>query len=167
MNTEIVQLARNYKEALKALAKAKKALVVAMEKDEREARSFRAKRPAPAKAKKAAPAKVKPKAKPKKAAPAKAKKAPPAIPKKAAPAKAKKTTTKGKPKRVSKVNWAPYRATLLRKMKKGQWITGFDARIFSGHEQGPGFTQNVLHHLLTKGGLKKRKVKNTTQWSIN
>ncbi len=136
MKIDIVQLAKNYKEAQKALAKARKALVVAMDKDAQEASPINSKKAAPAKSKKAAPA------------------------------KSNKAAIRVKPKRKSATDWAPYRATLLKKMKRGQWITGFDARLFSGHERGPGFTQNVLHHFLIKGVLRKRKVKTTTQWCL-
>ena len=91
----------------------------------------------------------------------------PAKPKNATrPAKPKKAVIAGAPKNQPKSEWTPYRATLLKKMKKGKWITGFDARVLSGHEQGPGFTQNVLNHFLKKSVIKKRKLGTTTQWCL-
>jgi hypothetical protein len=153
METDIVQLAKNYKEAQKALAKARNALVAAMEKDAKEVSPLASKKAASVKAKKAPPATPK--------------KAPPAIPKmKAAAAKPKKAAPRGAPKNASASIWAPYRAALIKKMTKGQWITGFDARVYSGHEQGRGFTQNVLTYLLSKGVLKTRKKNTTTQWCL-
>ena len=144
MDMDIVQLARNYKEAQKALAKARKALIAAMDKDVQEAIPVKSKKATAAKSKQATPAKTK----------------------KTPPVKSKKTAIRGKLKKQSKFDWAPYRTILVKNMKKGQWITGFDARLLSGHEEGPGFTQNVLTHLLTKGIIKKRKLKTTTQWCL-
>lgn len=153
MDMDIIALAKNYKNAQKALAKARKALVAAMDKDAREVSPLKPKKASPPKFKRPSP----PSPPKSKKAPAKPKKAPPAKPKKSAPAKSKKQ---------SRSDWAPYRATLIKKMKKGQWITGFDARVFSGHERGPGFTQNVLHYFLNQGVIKKRKVKTTIQWCL-
>jgi hypothetical protein len=144
MDMDIVELAKKYKAAKAVADKALKALQTAIRKEALASEAQNAAKPA----------------KPKNATR-------PAKPKKATkPAKPKKAVIAGAPKNQPKSEWTPYRATLLKKMKKGKWITGFDARVLSGHEQGPGFTQNVLNHFLKKSVIKKRKLGTTTQWCL-
>lgn len=78
---------------------------------------------------------------------------------------------KRKGRTSSKHDWAGYRETLPAKMKKGEWISGSEARTRLGFEaandkESTQFSNSVLNALVTKRVLKTKGKLRSKQYTL-